>query len=366
MNKHLRAVGVVICIVLLFVVIGMKQNVIGNFLSVSLDLNPEETEAEEIVSPPPPENPTILVAAVGDVMMHEGQIWAGYDESTGKFDYAEFFNDVKDDILSADIAIANLETTLGGKERKFTGYPMFNSPDEIVDALKEAGFDVIITSNNHCLDRGEKGVLRTLKIIEERGLVGVGTNDSEETMERTRFVEANGIKAAVLAYTYGTNGIPVPRDKPYLVNLIEENRMLRDISSAKDICDAVIVYMHFGQEYMRQPSGEQERLARLLLENGADVVIGSHPHVLQPGEWIDVYDADGGIVKKYVAYSLGNFISAQRFPYTEEGVILQILLEKDLSSDKIIVKEVTEIDTWVDKFKRDGKMRYVVRKGRKA
>ncbi len=366
MNKHLRTAGVAACLILILVAVGMRYNIIDKFLPASLEVIHEETEAEEFVPPPPPENPTILLAAVGDVMMHEGQIWAGYDENTGEFDYSEFFNDVKDDILSADFAIANLETTLGGRERKFTGYPMFSSPDEIADALKEAGFDVVVTSNNHSLDRGEKGVLRTLKVLEERGLVAVGTNDSEEATERIRYVEANGIRVAVLAYTYGTNGIPVPRGKPYLVNLIEENRMLGDISSAKDICDAVIVYMHFGQEYMRQPSEEQERLARLLLENGADVVIGSHPHVLQPGEWIDVCDADGGIVKKYVAYSLGNFISAQRFPHTEEGVILQILLEKDLSSDKIIVKEVTEIDTWVDKFKVNGKMRYVVRKGRKA
>ncbi|NLC63217.1 MAG: CapA family protein [Thermoanaerobacterales bacterium] len=367
MVKRAIAAFVILCAVFL-AVLGLGDYAMSRFAPVSQDLGPAgETESEEPEenSLLPPENPTILIGVVGDVMMHEGQIWAGYDEVTGEFDYSEFFEEVKDDISSCDIAIANLETTLAGKERKFTGYPRFNSPDEIADALKEAGFDIIITSNNHCLDRGEEGLLRTLMMLEERDLIAVGTNASEEAKERISCIESNGIKTAILAYTYGTNGIPIPRAKPYLVNMIEEDRILKDLSSAKELCDIVLVYLHFGQEYKREPSAEQKSLALLLLENGADVVLGSHPHVIQPGEWVDVLDEYGRTVKKYVAYSLGNFISAQRFPYTEEGIILQILFEKDLSSDRIIIKDIVEIDTWVEKFKSDGKMRYYVRKGRK-
>ena len=134
--------------------------------------------------------------AVGDVMMHEGQIWAGYNDAAGSFDYSEFFHVVKDEISAADIAMANLETTLAGKEQKYTGYPMFNSPDEIADALKDAGFDIIVTSNNHSLDRGAKGAIRTIQVLKERGLAPIGTYESEEEREQILIKELNGISFA--------------------------------------------------------------------------------------------------------------------------------------------------------------------------
>lgn len=323
------------------------------------DSNPELPE--EVNLP----NPTATFLAVGDVMMHDGQIWAGYDEATDTFDYWEFFHVVKDEIAAADIAMANLETTLAGKEQKYTGYPMFNSPDEIADALKDAGFDIIVTSNNHTLDRGAKGALRTIQVLEERDLSPLGTYESEEEREQILIKEANGISFAFLSYTYGTNGIPIPKDMPYLVNLIDEDLILRDIKKAQSQADVVVVYLHFGEEYQRTPSKYQRKLAHLLLKNGANFIVASHPHVIQPGEWMEVELPDGEIIKKYVAYSMGNFISAQRFPYTEEGLMVKFTLEKDLKTDRVYLVEVEEIDTWVDKFVRDGKMRYVVRFGKK-
>lgn len=305
-------------------------------------------------------NPTVTLCAVGDIMMHEGQIWSGHDPNTDTFDYTHFFNEVKPVIAEADIAIANLETTLGGKELKYTGYPMFNSPDALAATIKDAGFDVVVTSNNHCLDRGEKGILRTLQVLEEYSLCAVGTNASPEGVEQIPTKEANYIKISFLAYTYGTNGIPIPKGKPYLVNLIEEERILKDIGKARTQSDAVVVYLHFGQEYKLTPSKEQKQLAQLLLENGADLVLGSHPHVVQPGEWVLV-EEDGEQIKKYAAYSLGNFISAQRYPHTEEGLILKVTLEKDLTKNRVYIKEIEEHPTIVDKFKENGKMRYVVR-----
>ncbi|HHW01460.1 MAG TPA: CapA family protein [Thermoanaerobacterales bacterium] len=312
-----------------------------------------------------PENSTATIAAVGDVMMHEGQIWSGYDSKTGRYNYFEFFQEVKGEISSADIAVANLETTLGGRERKFTGYPRFNSPDELADALKEAGFDVIFTSNNHCLDRGEEGLVRTLEVLGKRGLSAVGT--SRAAGERTGAIikEINGIKIAFLAYTYGTNGNPIPKDKPYLVNLIDEDTILKDMTKAGKSADVLVVYLHFGQEYQRVASEQQRELARRLLQKGAHVVLGSHPHVTQPGEWVSVLGPEGEKLERYVAYSLGNFVSAQRFPHTDEGMILKITLEKDLLKNRINVKTIIQIPTWVDKFKRDGRMRYVVRLGEK-
>lgn len=310
-------------------------------------------------------NPTVTLLAVGDVMMHDGQIWAGYNEKNDSFDYSEFFHVVKDEITSADIAMADLETTLAGKEQKYTGYPMFNSPDELADALKDAGFDIIVTSNNHSLDRGAKGALRTIEVLKERGLTPVGTYESEEDREKILVKEVNNINIAFLSYTYGTNGIPVPTDKKYLVNLIDEELILGDIRRAREKADAVVVYLHFGEEYQQSPSKAQRNLAHLVLKNGADIIVASHPHVIQPGEWMEVQETDGRIIKKYVIYSMGNFISAQRFPHTEEGLMMKFTLEKDLEQNKVYLTDVKETDTWVDKFVRDGKMRYVVRFGKK-
>lgn len=334
--------------------------------------------------------------AVGDVMMHEGQIWAGYNDAAGSFDYSEFFHVVKDEISGADIAMADLETTLGGKEKEYTGYPMFNSPDEIADALRDAGFDIIVTSNNHSLDRGTEGALRTIRVLREKGLVPIGTYESEEARNQIAVENVNGINMAFLSYTYGTNGIPIPKGKEYLVNLIDKDLIAGDLQKARQMADVVIVYLHFGEEYQRTPSSAQRELAHFVVENGADVVVASHPHVTQPSQWVTdteqpsptesgSADSDNNgnptfpgtaqtgrqvefeepAERKYIIYSMGNFISAQRFPHTEEGLMIKITFEKDAVSGKTYILDVKEIDTWVDKFVRDGRMRYVVRYGKK-
>lgn len=324
------------------------------------DSSPSEPDGEAVE-----EDKRVTLVAVGDVMMHIGQVWAGYDEKEKTFDYSGFFAKVRDIITEADIALANLETTLAGPEETFTGYPRFNSPDEIADALKYAGFDIIFTSNNHSMDRGEKGVLRTLRVLRDKGLVPVGTNESEEDRQKLLVSEVNGVNLAFLAYTYGTNGIPLPKDKPFLVNLIDEKVILEDIKAARKSADAVIVYLHFGQEYSRKPSKEQRNLAQKLILAGADLIIGSHPHVLQPGEWLEVETPSGRLNKKYIAYSLGNFISAQTRPHTDEGVILRVTLGMSAEDGSIYVIDVEEIPTWVHKYKERGKMRYVVELGEK-
>lgn len=360
------AAGVAVLFIAAFLIISLLfKPEIAQEASVADDMGAGES-IPPLTLPALPENPTVTIDAVGDIMMHEGQIWSGYDREADTYDYSEFFQDIKHEISSADIAMANLETTLAGKESKFTGYPRFNSPDELADALKDAGFDVVVTANNHCLDRGEKGAVRTIDVLEQKGLMPIGTSRTEEERGEVAVKEINGIKIAFLAYTYGTNGNPIPKDKPYLVNLTDEDVILKDLARAGESADAVVVYLHFGQEYQRDASDQQKQLARLLLEKEADVVIGSHPHVTQPGEWVSVTGAGGETFRKYVAYSLGNFISAQRFPHTEEGMILRITLEKDLKSSRTIIKDVKEIPTWVDKFKRDGRMRYVVRLGKKS
>lgn len=367
-GKLWAAMGVLL-LVAGFIVVGCTvfQQEPGHQITETSALE-EEIEEDEPIAGEEEElkpNPKVTIVAVGDVMMHDGQIWAGYNESDGTFDYSEFFHVVKDEISSADLAMADLETTLAGEAEKYTGYPCFNSPDALADTLKDAGFDIIITANNHCLDRGASGALRTLEVLKDRGLSPLGTYASEEERNQILIKEVNDIKVAFLAYTYGTNGIPIPKDMPYLVKLLDEELIMQDLEKAKELADAVVVYFHYGEEYQRQPSKEQKALALKALMKGANIVVASHVHVIQPSERIDVQDSDGEIVMKYAAYSLGNFISAQRFPHTEEGIMLKFTLEKDLVKDKVYLIEVEEIDTWVDKFVRDGKMRYVVRYGKK-
>ncbi|MGB9840863.1 CapA family protein [Thermovenabulum sp.] len=303
----------------------------------------------------------ISLIAAGDVMMHVPQIRSGYDEKTQKYNFDYFFDEVREDILSGDVAIANLETTLAGKERRFTGFPLFNAPDEIADALKNAGFDIVVTSNNHSMDRGEEGVLRTIQVLKERGLINVGTNSNEQE-DILRIIEVKNVKIGFLAYTYGTNGIPVK--KPFLVNIIDENKILDDISSSKKKVDVLVVYFHFGNEYQRTPSQFQKDLSQKAIKEGADIVLGSHPHVVQPGEFV-AFENNNGVQKKYIRYSLGNFISAQKLPYTDEGLILKIILEVNKKDNKVDVKDVEEIPTWVHRYRDNGLVKYVVKKGNK-
>lgn len=324
-------------------------------------LSEEKVDIKETIKP----NPTVTIAAAGDVIMHAGPRKAGFNKETGTYDFTEIFHEIEEEIQSADIGMVNLETTLAGKDQKFTGYPRFNSPDEIADALKNVGFDIIITANNHTLDRNSQGVLRTLKVLKDKDLIPLGTYETEEDSRKLLTLDKKGIKITFLAYTYGTNGIPIPKEMPYLVNIIDREKILQDLKEASKVSDAIVVYLHFGEEYQRTPSKAQRDLSHLLLENGADIIVASHPHVIQPSEVYEQKMPDGKIVKKYIAYSLGNFVSGQRFPYTEEGNILKFTFEKDLKNNKTCLKDVREINTWVDKFVHDGKMRYVIRLGKK-
>jgi len=306
--------------------------------------------------------------AVGDIMMHIPQTRSGYDAATGTYNFDAFFTEVAPVLSEADWVFGNLETPLAGEDAGgYSGYPMFNAPPELADALKNAGFQVLSTANNHSLDRREKGVLRTLEHLRSHGLVPVGTAASAEEAEKIAIETRNGIALAFLAYTYGTNGIPVPEDKPYLVSLIEENRMTEQIRKARELgADAVAVSMHFGVEYQPKPNAEQKRLSELLVAAGADIVLGSHPHVLQPYEWIETLDAGGNLRKGVVIYSMGNFISNQDRSRnankpTEVGVIFEVGIGKRLPDGEVVLTGARAIPTYVHKYYDDGgKLKYRV------
>lgn len=285
---------------------------------------------------------TLTLAVVGDLMCHAPQFQAARKDSV-TYDFSPFFLPVESYLKSADITMGNLETVTAGPEEKFTGYPQFNTPVEYLDALQQAGFDVLTTANNHSLDRRFKGVERTIEALDKRGLMHTGTFRTEEERERILVVEKNHIRLAVLAYTFGTNGIPFPEGKKYCVNLIDTSLMARDVQRAKEEgCDHIAVSIHWGDEYQRFPNQFQLTIADFLRRKGVHLILGSHPHVLQPME-ISA-DPDSSF---FAVYSLGNFISGQRKQYTESGVIVHIRLVKHRETGRTRIDAVQYVPTYV-------------------
>jgi poly-gamma-glutamate capsule biosynthesis protein CapA/YwtB (metallophosphatase superfamily) len=261
--------------------------------------------------------------AVGDVLLHNNVYNKAKNNNT--YDFKPMFEEVKPYLSNADITIANSESIVGGEDIGVSTYPSFNSPYEIADALKDAGVDIVSMANNHTLDRGADAIHNAHSYWDNLGILYTGSYDSQEDKDKIRIIEKNNIKFSFLSYTYGTNGIPVPKGKEYFVNLINEEEIKKDIQEAKKISDVVVVSLHFGNEYERMPNDFQKKIAQLCADEGANIIIGHHPHVLQPVEWID--GANGN--KAIVIYSLGNFISAQYGDYKDIGGIFKITVEKE-------------------------------------
>jgi len=295
---------------------------------------------------------TISLVFMGDIMGHDSQIKSARIGDSERFDYHSCFKYIKHDIQSADIAIGNLEVTLAGPPHK--GYPAFSSPDTLVDALKDAGIDALIMANNHCVDRRKKGLERTLKVLDEKGVprTGVFKDSLDRVQHNPMLLEAKGFCLAVLNYTYGTNGIRVQH--PNIVNQIDTGLIARDIELARSKnVDEVIVCMHWGWEYHTKPNPEQKKLTRFLWSKGVKVVIGSHPHVVQPMELHQ--NATGS---QMVAYSMGNFISNQR-PAPRDGSALAFI-ELTKVGDSTYVSNVEYQLTWVYTPVRNGKKSFYV------
>ncbi len=264
----------------------------------------------------------ITLLFVGDLMQHQAQIKAAKNGDT--YDYSACFRHVKDEISRADLAIGNLEVTLGG--RPYTGYPAFSAPDEYLYAIRDAGFDVLLTANNHCLDRRRKGLERTIHLLDSLGIPRAGTyiNKVEREQRYPLIVEKKGFRIALLNYTYGTNGIPVT--EPNIVNFIDREQMKADILAARrERPDVIIACMHWGVEYRLLPERQELELADWLIAQGVDHVIGSHPHVVQP---IEVHEDTHTPDRHVVAYSLGNFISNMSAVNTDGGVMVRLELQR--------------------------------------
>ena len=282
----------------------------------------EESNTEQNIIPKKKEDSHISMSVIGDIMCHNSQYNDAYDSSTGTYDFSYVFEDIKHYITSADISIGNLETTFAGKERGYSNYPRFNTPEALASNLKDLGIDVLSTANNHSMDTNYTGLVSTLKYLDQAGISHMGTYDSAEKQNQILIKEVNGIKIAFLAFTYGTNGIPVPSDKSYCINLIDEDFIINQLNLAKEQNpDLICVNMHWGIEYQTKQNSSQEKLADLLFQNGADIILGSHPHVLQPMETKTITLEDGSTKNCFVIYSLGNFMSGQTKKNTRHRIM---------------------------------------------
>lgn len=282
------------------------------------------TDTEETIAPYT--GPEVTLIMVGDILFHTPVAESGVQED-GSYNYDAIFANVKDEIEAADLALVNQEVIIGGKELGISGYPSFNAPYELGDALVNAGFDVILHATNHTLDQGKRGVKNCLSfwLNTYPDIAVVGINESQDAQDNEIYVyEQNGIRIAILNYTYGTNGIALPSDMPYAVNLLEEEKVTADIAKAKEVADFIVVCPHWGTEYQLTPSSEQEKWTRIFLEQGVDLVIGTHPHVIEPIVWVTRDGEENPVVANatgqytwqgtkedgmLVYYSLGNFVN---------------------------------------------------------
>lgn len=286
--------------------------------------------AEPAPEPEPEPEPEPVVAhlmVAGDVMSHMPITKDAYVAATGEYDYSHMLSDAAEQLARADYAVANLETVLAGGP-DYSGFPRFNSPDGLARSVKAAGFDLLSTANNHTRDQGMDGIFRTLNVLDEAGIAHVGTYRTQEEREENSGVyvaDAGGVSVAFLSYTYGLNGFRLDSDKMFAVNLFNLDYyttlsqpnyelLTADLEAARAMeADLIAVIIHWGVEYQNAPNRYQTDLARFLVEQGADLVLGGHPHVLQPYETITVAGPDGEERKGFVCYSLGNFLSNQYF-----------------------------------------------------
>ena len=272
---------------------------------------------------------TFTLAAIGDIMCHNSQFKDAYNSDTSTYDFSYVFDNISTYTKTADLCVGNLETTFAGEEKGYSGYPQFNTPDNLAYELKGIGLDVLTTAGNHALDTGYTGLSRTIDVLKDADISHLGTYQSQEEQDKVLIKFVKGLKIAFVNYTYGTNGIPVPKDKTYCVNLINKELISKQLDVAKSQDpDIIIACMHWGNEYQTKQNSTQMELADFLIQNGADIILGTHPHVLQPYEKRTVTLEDGSTRNGFVAYSLGNFISDQNAKYTRSSIILNLTITK--------------------------------------
>ncbi|MGB0525154.1 MAG: CapA family protein [Flammeovirgaceae bacterium] len=342
----------------ILIIIAILLNALALFLIVFIIDYQLSREEEAIVG----EYDTVgelHLAFVGDLMCHEANFETA-EVGKGVYDFTPPFRLVKPFILEADMAFGNLETVFRGTENglAYAGYPTFNTPDAYATALAHTGFDCLFTANNHAWDGGAKGVTRTLNVLAEEGLLNVGTQETKQERSTVKLFELENIKFSVLAYTESSNG-KVPKALRHMLNFIDTAQIRQDIKNVKAKgAEIVIVNFHFGQEYEREPNAYQQEIVRHAIECGADIIVGEHPHVIQP---IQLFKGgqhntlDTGLV----AFSMGNFYSNQ-MSVNNSGIILNVKLKKDEVTGKIRITNHFAIPTFIVQYKENEKTQFLI------
>ncbi len=366
------------CIVAL-IMCGCGQKSKGD--AVSSDTT-EPAIVDDTVQPSEPykvSSATIL--SIGDIMVHEPQLTGAKVPGKDEWDFSAFFKEVDSYFAEADFSVANLETTFAGNDgRKYSGYPCFNTPDSLIDAIKTSGLCMVQTANNHCYDTGSKGFERTQQVLNEKGMPYIGTSLTEDA-PKYAVQEINGIRVGLVSYTYESgrrnglktvNGITVKEEHTNLLNSFsysEVDEFYAEVDAIMaemkaDGVEATIFYMHWGNEYKTTENSRQNELAQGLCDRGVDVIVGGHPHVIQP---IEMLTAEDGEHKTICIYSLGNAVSDQRVErmdscpsgHTEDGVLFYCTFDK-YSDGRVVLSGVNIIPTWVDKYPGGGGYQYTI------
>lgn len=343
-TEHFKILFLIITFLFLLTSCG-KTEPISSSEPVSSAYQSVQTSSEiEPVKEPEPVVHTASLAVVGDMMVHSYQYEESFDSKTGTYEFDHNFAAVKKYLQKADYCVGNLETVLGGEGIGISDYPNFNTPDSFAEAAKRGGIDFVTTANNHCADRGTAALLRTLDVLDKIGIDHTGTFRSQEDRDNIFIKDINGIKFAFLSYTFGTNGMPY--DNSYNVNILDDELVQSDIKRAKEKNpDFIVVMPHMGIEYQTQPDDEQKRVADMMFKAGADIILASHPHVLEPMEVRDITDENGNTRKGFIIYSLGNFISSQTTPPRNASIILNIDTKK-VGDKKAEITKISFIPIW--------------------
>lgn len=346
-KKLLLILFIILLIFFIFILNKFNKNLTtninteNNFAETTLsNKNTKQDTAEPI---------TFTLTSLGDTLCHNTQYWDAYNSKTDEYDFSYVYEDIKNYTLSSDITIGSLETTFAGKEKGYSNYPTFNTPDSLATALKDIGVDVVSLAGNHALDYGYNGLCRTIDVFDNIGLSHLGTYKTAEEQEKLLIKDVKGVKIAFINYTYGTNGISLPSGKEFCVNLIDKDLIKKQINQAKEQnVDMIVACMHWGTEYRTTANSEQKDLANFLFENGVNVILGNHPHVLEPMEKKTITLQDGTTKEVFVVYALGNFTADQRDEITRDSAILNLTITKN-SDSKISIDKVNYVPIYMYK-----------------
>ena len=348
-SNILIGISLISLIVLIVIEINNSKELKNKLLNMYQNVeNSEFDTKEEIIIEPKEENYQATMIMAGDNLIHSS-IYKDASDGAGNYDFRKMYELIKPIIVDYDIAYYNQETILGGKELGVSNYPTFNSPQEVGDAMIDAGFNLVSLATNHTMDSREKAVLASREYWNSKeNVLAVGSYASFEERNKVQVREVNNITYTMLNYTYGTNGMPVPTGKEYLVNVWPtdlyindinrdtkyqeyKEQVQKDIEAVRDKVDVLIVAMHWGVEYTHEPTAYEKDMAQYLASLDVDIIIGTHPHVIQPITWID---------DTLVIYSLGNLISAQ---YQDDNYNKMVGLMTSLEINKTVIDDEVSI-----------------------